>query len=39
MRFMFMVRSAHSGPPTRELMAAMHKLSDRVIKAGRIAAV
>jgi len=36
MRFMFIVKSAHSGPPTSELMAAMHKLADREIKAGRM---
>jgi hypothetical protein len=36
MRFMFIVKSAHSGPPTPELMAAMHKLADREIKAGRM---
>jgi hypothetical protein len=26
MRFMFIVKSAHSGPPTPELLEAMHKL-------------
>jgi hypothetical protein len=36
MRFMFIVKSAHSGPPTPELLAAMHKLADREIKAGRL---
>jgi hypothetical protein len=36
MRFMYIVTSAHSGPPTPELMAAMHKLADREIKAGRM---
>jgi hypothetical protein len=36
MRFMFIVKSAHSGPPTPELMAAMQKLADREIKAGRM---
>jgi hypothetical protein len=36
MRFMFIVKSAHSGPPTPELMEAMHKLADREIKAGRM---
>ena len=35
MRFMFIVKSAHSGPPTPELIEAMHKLADREIKAGR----
>ena len=36
MRFMFIVKSAHSGPPTPELIEAMHKLADRGIKAGRM---
>ena len=36
MRFMYIVKSAHSGPPTPELMEAMHKLADREIKAGRM---
>ena len=36
MRFMFIVKSAHSGPPTPELSEAMHKLADREIKAGRM---
>ena len=36
MRFMFIVKSAHSGPPTPELLEAMHKLADREIKAGRM---
>jgi hypothetical protein len=36
MRFMFIVKSAHSGPPTPELIEAMHKLADREIKAGRM---
>ncbi|MBN8938295.1 MAG: hypothetical protein J0H01_02345 [Rhizobiales bacterium] len=36
MRFMFMVRSAHGGPPTPALMEAMHKLAQREIKAGRM---
>jgi hypothetical protein len=36
MRFMSFVTSAHSGPPTPELMVAMHKLADREIKAGRM---
>jgi len=36
MRFMFIVKSAHPGPPTPELLEAMHKLSDREIKAGRL---
>ena len=36
MRFMFIVKSAHAGPPTPELLAAMDKLADREIKAGRL---
>ena len=36
MRFMFIVKSAHTGMPTPELMEAMHKLADREIKAGRM---
>ncbi|HEY6259294.1 MAG TPA: YciI family protein [Xanthobacteraceae bacterium] len=36
MRFMFIVKSAHPGPPTPELVEAMHKLADREIKAGRL---
>jgi hypothetical protein len=36
MRFMFIVKSAHSGPPPPKLMEAMHKLADREIKAGRM---
>jgi hypothetical protein len=36
MRFMFIVKSAHSGPPTPELLDAMHKLANREIKAGRM---
>jgi hypothetical protein len=36
MRFMYIVTSAHSGPPTPELLEAMHKLADREIKAGRM---
>ncbi|MEN3382486.1 MAG: hypothetical protein V7608_2530 [Hyphomicrobiales bacterium] len=36
MRFMFIVKSAHSGPPTPELLEAMHKLANREIKAGRM---
>ena len=36
MRFMFIVKSAHRGPPTSKLMEAMHKLADREIKAGRM---
>src|SRR6185295_13564471 len=36
MRFMFIVKSDHSGPPTPELLEAMHKLANREIKAGRM---
>jgi hypothetical protein len=36
MRFMFIIKTAHAGPPTAELMGAMHKLADREIKAGRM---
>ena len=36
MRFMFIVKSAHAGPPTPELLKAMNKLADREIKAGRL---
>jgi len=36
MRFMFIVKSAHHGPPPPKLMEAMHKLADREIKAGRM---
>ena len=36
MRFMFIVKSAHSRPPTPELLEAMNKLADREIKAGRM---
>jgi hypothetical protein len=37
MRFMYFVTSPHPpGPPTAELMEAMHKLADREIKAGRM---
>jgi hypothetical protein len=36
MRFMFIVKSAHSMPPTPKLKEAMHKLADREIKAGRM---
>jgi hypothetical protein len=34
MRFVFIVKSAHRGPPSPALMEAMHKLADR--KAGRM---
>src|SRR5229473_885443 len=36
MRFMYIVTPAHNGPPTPELVEAMHKLADREIKAGRM---
>ena len=36
MRFMYIVKSAHAGPPTPELLEAMHKLADREIRAGRM---
>ena len=36
MRFMYIITSAHSGPPTQELLEATHKLAEREIKAGRM---
>jgi hypothetical protein len=36
MRFMSFVTSAHSGPPTPELIEQMNKLANREIKAGRM---
>jgi len=36
MRFMFIVKSSHTSPPTPELLEAIHKLADREIKAGRM---
>ena len=36
MRFMFIVKSAHAGHPTPELLQAMHTLAEREIKAGRM---
>ena len=36
MRFMSFITSAHSGPPSQELLEAMNKLADREIKAGRM---
>jgi hypothetical protein len=36
MRFMFIVKSAHAGPPPPALLEAMHKLANREIKAGRM---
>ncbi len=36
MRFMFIVKSAHYGPPTPAFLEAVHKMADREIKAGRM---
>lgn len=36
MRFMSIVTSAHSEPPTPELIEAMNRLADREVKAGRM---
>ena len=36
MKFMFIVKSTHSGAPTPALLEAMHKLANREIKAGRM---
>lgn len=36
MRFMFIVTSAHTTPPTPELLEAMHTLADQEVKAGRM---
>src|SRR5690348_1866615 len=36
MKFMFIVKSAHTVAPTPELLEAMHKMADREIKAGRM---
>ena len=36
MRFMYVVTPVHPTPPTPELMAAVHKLAEREIKAGRM---
>ena len=36
MKFMFIVKSAHTVPPPPKLLEAMHKLADREIKAGRM---
>src|SRR5882762_11605779 len=36
MRFMFIVKSDHAGPPPPALLEAMHKLANREIKAGRM---
>jgi hypothetical protein len=36
MKFLFLVKSAHAGPPPQELIEAMGKLAEREIKAGRM---
>ncbi|HWW29835.1 MAG TPA: YciI family protein [Steroidobacteraceae bacterium] len=36
MKFMFIVKSAHSAAPSPKLLEEMHKLADREIKAGRM---
>jgi hypothetical protein len=36
MRFMFIVKSTHTGPPPPKLLEAMHKLAHREISAGRM---
>ncbi len=36
MRFMFIVKSSHAGPPPLKLLDAMRRLADREIKAGRM---
>jgi hypothetical protein len=36
MRFMYLVKTDHFGPPSPELMEAMGKLSEEEIKAGRM---
>ena len=36
MRVMYLVKSNHPGPPTPELGAAMGKLTEREVKAGRL---
>jgi hypothetical protein len=36
MRFMFIVKSAHVGPPPPALLEAMHKLANLEIAAGRM---
>lgn len=36
MRFMFIVKSPHYGPPTPAFLEAAHKMADREIKAGRM---
>ena len=39
MRFMYIVTSAHPGPPTPELLEAMHKLAEREIKASLVSSM
>ena len=36
MRYMFIVKTAHAGPPSQELMQAMHAMAEREVKAGRM---
>jgi hypothetical protein len=36
MRFMFIVKSVHAGPPPPALLEAMHKMANREIAAGRM---
>jgi len=36
MRFMFIVKSDHTGAPPPKLLDAMHRLAEREIKAGRM---
>lgn len=36
MRFMFIIKTAHAGAPTPELLEAMHTLAQREVKAGRM---
>lgn len=36
MRFMYMIRSSHQGPPTQDLMEAMGKMIEREVQAGRL---
>jgi hypothetical protein len=35
-RFMFIVKSVHAGPPPPKLLEAMHQLADRETRAGRM---
>ena len=36
MRYMFLIRTAHPGPPSPELMKAVRALAEREVKAGRL---